>query len=82
MAAVYYLCNYSLTVTSYNGFFTNAYTNTLPDLKVVITMAEEDEAWDYWVIAKVLTAYNYHMLVDLYDFYGGLKSGEISLSSL
>lgn len=61
------LCNYSLTVTSYNGFFTNAYTNTLPDLKDVITMAEEEEAWDYWVIAKVLTAYNYHMLADLYE---------------
>ena len=61
------LCNYSLTVTSYNGFFTNAYTNTLPDLKDVITMSERDEAWDYWVIAKVLTAYNYHMLADLYE---------------
>lgn len=61
------LCNYSLTVTSYNGFFTNAYTNTLPDLKDVITMAEEEEAWDYWVIAKILTAYNYHMLADLYE---------------
>lgn len=61
------MCNYSLTVTSYNGFFTNAYTNTLPDLKDVITMSEQDEAWDYWVIAKVLTAYNYHMLADLYE---------------
>lgn len=62
------LCNYSLTVTSYNGFFTNAYTNTLPDLKDVLSMAEQEEAWDYWVIAKVLTAYNYHMLA---DFKGG-----------
>lgn len=61
------LCNYSLTVTSYNGFFTNAYTNTLPDLKDVLSMAEQEEAWDYWVIAKVLTAYNYHMLADLYE---------------
>lgn len=61
------MCNYSLTVTSYNGFFTNAYTNTLPDLKDVITMAEQEEAWDYWAIAKVLTAYNYHMLADLYE---------------
>lgn len=61
------LCNYSLTVSSYNGFFTNAYSNTLPDLKDIIDMAEKDEAWDYWVIAKVLTAYNYHMLTDLYE---------------
>ena len=52
---------------TFNGFFTNAYTNTLPDLKDVIAMAEQEEAWDYWVIAKVLTAYNYHMLADLYE---------------
>ena len=29
--------------------------NTLPDLKDVIAMAEQEEAWDYWGDAKVLT---------------------------
>lgn len=61
------LCNYSLTASSYNGFFTNAYANTLPDLKDVMTQAEAEGAWDYWVIAKILTAYNYHILADLYE---------------
>lgn len=61
------LCNYSLTANSYNAFFTNAYANTLPDLKDIITQSEETEAWDYWLIAKVLTAYNYHMLTDIYE---------------
>lgn len=61
------LCNYSLTTSSYTGFWSNAYTNTLPDLQEIISKAEENGAWDYWVIAKVLTAYNYHILADLYE---------------
>ena len=58
--------NYSINVSSYNGFWTNAYANTLPDLKILLGMAEEKSAWNYWVIAKVLTAFNYHFLTDLY----------------
>jgi hypothetical protein len=61
------LCNYSLSVSSYTGFFTNAYANTLPDLQDVIDESSENGAWDYWLIAKVLTAYNYQMLADLYE---------------
>lgn len=58
--------NYSVTVTSYNAIWTNAYANILPDLKILIEMAEENGAWNYWVVAKVLTAFNYHFLTDLY----------------
>lgn len=53
------LCNYSLSTSSYTSFWRNAYVNTLPDLKDIITTSESEEMWDYWVIAKVLTAYNY-----------------------
>lgn len=59
--------NYSMSVSSYNTLFTNAYANTLPDLKEVIEKAEAAEAWNFWVVAKVLTAYNYHMLTDMYE---------------
>lgn len=58
--------NYSLTQESFNGFWTNAYANTLKDLKIMIPLAEQEEAWNYWVIGKILTAYNYHILTDLY----------------
>lgn len=58
---------YNLTVSSYTGFWTNAYANTLPDLKFVMEIAEEEGAWNYWIMAKVLTAYNFHMLTDLYE---------------
>lgn len=59
--------NYSLSVSSYNAFFTNAYANTLPDLKEVIEKAEDAGAWNFWVVGKVLTAYNYQMLTDMYE---------------
>lgn len=59
--------NYSLSVSSYNAFFTNAYANTLPDLKEIIEKAEKTKAWNFWVVAKILTAYNYHILTDLYE---------------
>lgn len=59
--------NYNLSVSSYNAFFTNAYANTLPDLKEIIEKAEAAKAWNFWVVAKVLTAYNYHMLTDMYE---------------
>ncbi|SBW01856.1 conserved exported hypothetical protein [uncultured Dysgonomonas sp.] len=58
--------NYNLTQESYNAFWTNAYANTLKDLKIMIPVAEEKGAWNYWLIGKVLTAYNFHILTDLY----------------
>lgn len=60
-------CNYSLTTASYNTFWTNAYANTLPDLKQVLEKAAEEEAWNYWLMARVLMAYNYHVLTDFYE---------------
>lgn len=60
------LVNYSISVSSFNALFTNPYANTLPDLQVLIQKAEADKAWNYWVIGKVLTAYNFQMLTDLY----------------
>ncbi len=65
--------NYSITQDSYNAFWTNAYANTLPDLKILISLAEQKGAWNYWVIGKILTAYNYHMLT---DFYGDIPFTE------
>ncbi|MBK5721341.1 SusD/RagB family nutrient-binding outer membrane lipoprotein [Dysgonomonas sp. Marseille-P4677] len=58
--------NYSLNQDSYNAFWTNAYANTLKDLKIMIPLAEKEGAWNYWLIGKVLTAYNFHLLTDLY----------------
>lgn len=59
-------CLYSLTTANYNAFWTNAYSNTFPDIKIILEQAEEEEAWNYWVIATVMKAYNFHILTDLY----------------
>ena len=59
-------CLYSLTTANYNAFWTNAYSNTFPDIKIILKQAEEEGAWNYWLIATVLKAYNFHILTDLY----------------
>ena len=61
------LVSFSLTAASYTGFWSNAYANTLPDLKIMLNLAEEQGYWNYWVIGKILTAYNYAILVDFYE---------------
>lgn len=65
--------DYNLNQDSYNAFWTNAYANTLPDLKIMLSMAEESDAWNYWVIGKIMMAYNYHLLS---DFYGDIPFRE------
>lgn len=59
--------NYSVTVSSYNYIWRNAYANTLPDIEIMLAQAEEEGAWNYWMIGTILKAYNYHMLADLYE---------------
>lgn len=58
---------YALTTSSYTGFWTNAYGATLPDLKLLVAQAEEKGEWNYWLIGKVLQAYNWHILADIYE---------------
>ncbi|MEG0462310.1 SusD/RagB family nutrient-binding outer membrane lipoprotein [Bacteroides sp.] len=61
------LVNYSLSVSSFNALFSNAYANTLPDLVEIIKQSEARKAWNYWLVGKVLMAYNFQMLTDLYE---------------
>lgn len=73
--------SYALTTASYNNFWTNGYANTLEDLKIALQMAEEQNAWNYWVMSKILMAYNYHMLADFYEdipFTEALNAAEFS----
>lgn len=64
------------TIDQYNlannsGYFTrywsSIYSGALPDLKRTILQSETKGAWNYWVAAKVMTAFNYNMLVSLYE---------------
>lgn len=64
------LANYSVTTGSsmppVATLWTNTYANSLEDLKLALVSAEENKAWNYWVVAKVLQAYNYLLLTDSY----------------
>lgn len=58
---------FALTNSSYTGFWTNPYGATLPDAKIMIQKAEEAGYWNYWLIGKVLMAYNWSILTDIYE---------------
>ncbi|WP_288206309.1 SusD/RagB family nutrient-binding outer membrane lipoprotein [uncultured Parabacteroides sp.] len=60
------ICNYSITNSAESRMWSIPYSIALPDLDLVIKQAEEDGAWNYWAVAKVMTAFTYHILVDTY----------------
>ena len=64
------LCSYATTTaTSYppvTSLWQNTYANALEDLKLAIADAESKGEWNWWLMAKVLTAYNFMMLTDSY----------------
>ena len=62
------LCNYTILDTDgyTRSVWRNAYSNTLQDNKTLIDMSEAKKAWNYWMVGKILMAYNFHMLTDLY----------------
>lgn len=64
------LCSYATTtatsVPPVTTLWQNGYANVLEDLKLAIADAEEKGEWNWWLMAKVLTAYNYMMLTDSY----------------
>ncbi len=60
------ICNYTITNATESRMWTLPYTMSLPDLDLVIKKSAENNEWNYWAIAKILTAFNYHILVDTY----------------
>lgn len=64
------LANYAITTSSsyppVSTLWNNSYANALEDLKLALTSAEESEAWNYWMVAKILQAYQYLVLTDTY----------------
>lgn len=73
------ICNYSITNSADGRLWSIPYSIALPDLDLVIKKAEADGAWNYWAVAKVMTAFTYHILVDTYGsipFTEALKADE------
>ena len=64
------LANYAVTTSnSYppvKPLWDNTYANALKDLKLSIASAESEKVWNYWMVSKILMAYNYLVLTDTY----------------
>ena len=64
------VCTYATTTAStyppVAPLWQNGYANALEDLKLAMADAESKGEWNWWLMAKVLTAYNFMMLTDSY----------------
>ena len=64
------VCTYATTTSStyppVTPMWQNSYANALEDLKLALADAEKNQQWNWWLMAKVLTAYHYMMLTDSY----------------
>lgn len=58
---------YDIKTSSYNAVWSAAYAGALKDLQTIIVVSEKSKQWNYYLPAKVLTAFNYHFLVDFYE---------------
>lgn len=58
---------YNILQPFFNASYRNLYAGALEDLEVVKKQATTDEAWGDYLVATVLRAYTYQVLVDLMD---------------
>lgn len=71
--------NLSNSSTYFTRYWSSIYTGALPDLKLVMSQAETEGSWNYWLAAKVLTAFDFNMLVSLFEkvpFTDALKGSD------
>lgn len=70
--------DYDLDDTNYNRQYIELYAGCLNDLKFVSTNAEATEDWGYYLMAEVMSAYVWQLMVDLYDdvpYFEALNGG-------
>lgn len=59
--------SYNVTQADLNGSFVETYSGALNDYQYIIKLANEDENWRFLLMATVMKAYTYQVMVDLYD---------------
>ena len=79
------VCSYATTTSStyppVSPMWQNSYANALEDLKLAMADAEKNSQWNWWLMAKVLTAYHFLMLTDSYGdipFTEALNSSNVN----
>jgi len=59
--------NLSNSNSYFTRYWSSIYTGALPDLKLVVSQSEAANTWNYWLAAKVITAFDFNMLVSLFE---------------
>ncbi|RYY99711.1 MAG: SusD/RagB family nutrient-binding outer membrane lipoprotein [Chitinophagaceae bacterium] len=62
-----YIDAYNVKSADFNGAYTELFSGALNDYQFVINKAKEQSNWKYLLMATVMKAYTYQVLVDLYD---------------
>lgn len=65
--------------TYFSRYWSSIYTGALPDLKLAISQSETNGTWNYWLASKVITAFDFNMLVSLFEkipFKDALKGSD------
>lgn len=71
--------SYNIQNTHFAGVWSSMYSGALPDLYMARDKSEASSEWGYWIPAQVMIAFDYHILVDLYEkvpFTQAVKSDE------
>ncbi|MDR3328732.1 MAG: SusD/RagB family nutrient-binding outer membrane lipoprotein [Prevotellaceae bacterium] len=61
------------------NIWASMYYGALPDFKIATAQAEANGEWNYWLAAKVMTAFDFHLLVSFFEkipFTEALKGEE------
>jgi hypothetical protein len=58
---------YNIKSADFNGAYTELFAGALNDYQFVLKKAKEESNWNYYLMATVMRAYTYEVLVDLYD---------------
>ena len=59
--------SFNITNSDFDGEFQQLYSGALNDLNEVKRQAKNSEDWSYYLMATVMEAYTYQILVDIYD---------------
>ena len=71
--------DYNIEETYYDRQYDELFAGALNDFNFVSKKAEETENWNYYLMAEIMKAYVYQILVDLYDkvpYTEALQGGE------
>jgi len=62
-----YLDQYEVTSANFNGQWNEMYAGGLSDMQYVIDDAKASENWSFYLMATVMQAYGFSVMVDFYD---------------